>query len=342
LPSVSEIRDRIRSFLGTFNGRARRREVAFYGGSFTALRPVEQESLLRAVRPFVEERMIDGLRVSTRPDAIDRSRLDLLWRYNVETVELGAQSMVDRVLKTCERGHSSGDVVRSVGLLRSMGFEVGIQIMLGLPGEDMDLFLTTVRRVIDLAPDCVRIYPLLVLSGSPLEGLYRKGSYAPIPLLEAVRWAKEALRRFEQARIPVIRMGLQATPELEDGETIVAGPFHPAFRSLVESSIFYDMACRLLEAWGMRERQRARFQVAPEDLAHLKGERKENVTRLRDTHALESVEVISDPRIPQGSLVLETDRGDLVVSREDLEIESLLRYGRSLSVVGGAPERGYH
>ena len=299
--------------------------MAFYGGSFTALRPVEQESLLRAVRPFVDEGMIDGLRVSTRPDAIDRRRLDLLRRYSVQTVELGAQSMVDQILQTCERGHSSGDVVRSVGLLRSMGFEVGIQIMLGLPGEDMDLFLTTVRRVIGLDPDCVRIYPLLVLSGSPLEGLWREGLYAPIPLHEAVKWAKEALRRFEQARIPVIRMGLQATPGLQDGETIVAGPYHPAFRSLVESSIFYDVACRLLEAWDERAGQRARFRIAPGDLANFKGQRKENVARLRDAHGLESVEVLSDPGIPKGGLVLETARGFLVGSRKDPGIESLPR-----------------
>lgn len=304
-----QVRDRIVSFLRTMEGRARRREVAFYGGTFTALCLEDQESLLRGVQPFLDDRTIHGIRVSTRPDAVDSTRLDLLQRYRVQTVEVGAQSMVDEILRNCGRGHTSEDVIRSVQLVRSMGFEVGVQIMLGLPGETMDLFLTTVRRVVNLAPDCVRIYPLLVLKGSRLEKLYQRGLYAPISLGEAVQWAREALELLEKAQIPVIRMGLQPTPRLEAAETIVAGPYHPAFRALVVSSIFYDMACGLLEAWKNREGRTARFRIAPGDLSHFTGQRKENLIRLRKAYALQSIEIVSDAEIPRGRLIMEDSRG---------------------------------
>jgi len=317
MPSVAQVKDRIVSFLRTLEGRSQRIEVAFYGGTFTALSPEDQRVLLHGVHPFIDEKVVDGIRVSTRPDAIDANRLDLLRRYDVQTVELGAQSMVDEILWNCRRGHTSRDVVQSVRLVRSMGFEVGVQIMLGLPGEDRDLFLTTVRRLVDLVPDFVRIHPLLVLKGSPLESLYKRGLYTPISLKEAVQWAKEALELLEPAQIPVIRMGLQATPRLEAYGTILAGPFHPAFRFLVESSIFYDMACRLLEKLGNRSNHRARFRIAPGDLSNLLGERKENLARLKRAFGLEAIEILSDPEIPRGRLLLENSMGPLMLSRKE-------------------------
>lgn len=318
LPSVAEVQNRIASFLRTLEGRPERREVAFYGGTFTALSLEDQKALLHGVHPFIDENGVDGIRVSTRPDAIDAKGLSLLAGYDVQTVEVGAQSMVDEILWNCRRGHTSRDVIRSVRLVRSMGFEVGIQIMLGLPGEDMDLFLTTVRRVVDLAPDFVRIYPLLVMKGSPLEKLFQRGLYTPLSLGEAVQWAKEGLELLEQAQIPVIRVGLQATPRLEAFGTILAGPYHPAFRSLVESSIFYDMACRLLGGRENGESHRVKFLIAPGDRSYLTGERRENLTRLKKVYGLESIEILSDPEIPRGRLVLENPGGSFMVSREEL------------------------
>lgn len=318
IPSATQIEDSILSFLRTFDGRLQRREVAFYGGNFTALPFEDQRLLLRGAYPFIAENQIDAVRVSTRPDAIDAKGLDFLRDFAVETIEVGAQSMVDQVLRKCLRGHTSRDVLQSVRLAKSMGFEVGIQIMVGLPGEDMDLFLTTVRRVIDLAPDFVRVYPLLVLRGAPLERLYQSEAFVPIPLKEAVRRAKVALILFEQAHIPVIRMGLQATPTLEDSGTILAGPYHPAFRSLVESSIFYDMASRLLEDRANGNGHRVRFRVSPRDLSDLKGQRKENLARLRIAYGRGSIEVVPDPEIPRGKLLLEDSRGSLALSKKDL------------------------
>ena len=316
LPSVSQIRDRIVSFLRTTEGCPQRREVAFYGGTFTALSPEDQRTLLEGVRPFIGDNVIDAIRVSTRPDAIDVRRLNLLRRYDAQTVEIGAQSMVDVVLWNCRRGHTRRDVVHSVRLVRSMGFEVGIQIMLGLPGEGMDRFLTTVRRVVDLSPDFVRIYPLLVMKGAPLESLYQEGLYTPISLKEAVQSVRKALGLFEQAQIAVIRVGLQGTPELETPGTILAGPYHPAFRSLVESSIFYDMACGLLADLENGDDQRVKFRIAPGDVSNLIGERKENLARLKWVYGLESIEIHPDREIPRGRLVLENPGGTFMVSRE--------------------------
>ncbi len=322
-PSVDEIQNRIVSFLRTFKGRLQRREVAFYGGSFTALPRAAQTIFLGGVKPFIEDDRIDAIRVSTRPDALDRGRLNLLRDFSVETVEVGAQSMVDEILRESQRGHTSRDVVESVLLARSMGFEVGVQMMLGLPGENMGLFLTSVRRIIDLAPDFVRIYPLLVLRGSPLERLYKNGLYTPISLMEAVEWAKAALRLLEGANIRVIRMGLQATPRLEASRTILGGPYHPAFRSLVESSIFYDVASSLLEHSKTEKGGKVRFRIAPHDLSSLKGKRQKNLADLKSIFGLESIEVAQDPRIPLGRLVLESSRGSFAISRDLAEVHRL-------------------
>jgi len=316
IPSVPDIQRRITYFLGTVKGRPQRREVAFYGGSFTALPLDDQSVLLRSVKPFIDDGRIDAIRVSTRPDAVDSNRLDLLRKSKVETVELGAQSLVDEVLRRSRRGHTSRDVDESVRLTRSMGFDVGVQLMLGLPGEDMGLFLTSVRRIVDLTPDFVRIYPLLVLKGSPLERLYQRGLYTPISLTDAVKWAKVALRLLEQAQIRVIRMGLQVTPSLETPQAIVAGPYHPAFRFLVESSIFYDMARRLIEHSKSGQRGGVRFRIAPGDLSNLKGERQENLSQLKRVYGFESIDILPDPEIPRGMLILEDSRGSLAMRRD--------------------------
>jgi histone acetyltransferase (RNA polymerase elongator complex component) len=318
IPSTTQIQTRIVSYLGTVQRFHQRREVAFYGGSFTALPAKDQKVLLAGVQPFINENKIDAIRVSTRPDAIEADRLQLLRDFNVETVEVGAQSLVEEILANSHRGHTARDVVESVRLVRSMGFEVGLQIMVGLPGEDRDLFLTTVRRVIELGPDFVRIYPLLVLKGSPLEKLHRKGLYTPISLREAVEWVKVAQGLLELAKIAVVRVGLQTTPELDSSKAILAGPYHPAFRFLVESALFYDMACRLLENSGSLVDHRVRFRVAPEDLSNLNGHRKDNLARLRKAFGLKSIEIVADSAIARGKLLLEGSNGFLAMSREQL------------------------
>jgi histone acetyltransferase (RNA polymerase elongator complex component) len=219
-----------------------RRQIAFYGGSFTGIEKKVQIQLLSAAQPLIRKGLIDSIRVSTRPDYIDPQALALLKTYGVRTVELGVQSMAEEVLRRSRRGHTADHVLSAAELLHGGDFEVGIQIMVGLPGDDMGRNAYTVGRVIQLNPHFVRIYPTLVLKGTPLERLYRSGRYTPLSLEGAVDLCKKAFLRFHRAGIPVIRLGLQSSPELETTDCVLAGPYHPALGHLVESSLFYDMA----------------------------------------------------------------------------------------------------
>lgn len=183
---------------------------------------------------------IDGIRLSTRPDYINREILDLLKKYNVTTVELGVQSSDDGVLHLNNRGHSFRDVVKASKLIREYGISLGHQMMLGMYGSDADKDWQTVQDIIRLKPDCVRIYPVLVLKGTALEELYNRGEYTPLEVMAAAELSKRAAEAFRGCGINVIRMGLHASEDLETEGNIVAGPYHQAFGELVESLIYRD------------------------------------------------------------------------------------------------------
>ncbi len=224
----------------SINNSGKAVHVAFYGGSFTALPFEIQRAYLIAVQPFITSGRIEGIRLSTRPDCITNEVLALLKEYHVTTIELGAQSMDDAVLKTSGRGHTANDTIDAARLIKANDFLIGLQLMPGLPGDSADSFMQTIDTVIELKPDFVRIYPALVIKDTPLEDLYRSRRYKPLSLDDAVALCREALERFELAGIEVIRIGLQPTEELERPGTIIGGPYHPAFRQLVESSILLD------------------------------------------------------------------------------------------------------
>jgi histone acetyltransferase (RNA polymerase elongator complex component) len=287
---------------GDIFDNANRRQIAFYGGSFTGIEERGQIQLLSAVQPLMRRRFVDSIRVSTRPDYIDRQALDLLKTYGVRTVELGVQSMVEEVLRRSRRGHTTDDVLRAVELLQGGGFEVGIQIMVGLPGDDMEGSAHTVDRVIQLNPHFVRIYPTVVLRGTPLERWYRSGRYTPLSLERAVDLCKGSFLKFSRAGIPVIRLGLQSTPELETTDCIVAGPYHPAFGHLVESSIFCDMASYLMGKHGKCES--VRVKVSPFDLSNIHGQKNRNLHYLEERFGIREFQIEIDEGQPKGSLVL--------------------------------------
>jgi len=279
-----------------------RREIAFYGGSFTGIEKTVQIQLLSAVQPLIRKGLIDSIRVSTRPDYIDPQTLDLLKTYGVRIVELGVQSMVEEVLRRSRRGHTTDDVLQAVELLHGGGFEVGIQIMVGLPGDDMEGNTHTVDRVIQLNPHFVRIYPTVVLRGTPLERWYRSGRYTPLSLERAVGLCKGSFLKFSRAGIPVIRLGLQSTPELEMTDCVVAGPYHPAFGHLVESSLFYDMASYLMGKHGKCEN--VRVKVSPFDLSNIRGQKNRNLHHLKERFGFREFQIEIDEGQPKGSLVL--------------------------------------
>ncbi len=224
--------------------KGREVQVAFYGGSFTALARARQEELLGAVRPFVENGMVDSVRLSTRPDYINAEIADFLRSYQVKTVELGVQSLDNAVLAASSRGHTAGQVVTAFACLRRAGFVVGAQLMIGLPGETTGTALAGARRLAELRPDLVRIYPALVIAGSGLARLYERGKYKPLGLNKAVALCGRLKNIFAGAGIRVVRMGLQPSPGLE--KELVAGPYHPAFGELVQARLLFLRIRRLL------------------------------------------------------------------------------------------------
>ncbi|AKL95507.1 radical SAM domain-containing protein [Clostridium aceticum] len=231
----------IHHYLQLFPKDAVNKEVAFYGGSFTGIPIKNQLQLLKPAFEMKRLGRIHGIRVSTRPDYIDEERLDLLKRYGVCTIELGVQSTDDRVLDLNHRGHKREDVFYAAGLIKKYEFKLGLQMMVGLLGDDRDSIQKTAKDILSLKPDFVRIYPTIVIKDTHLETLYRQGKYAPFSFEETVVICKDLLLQFEENHIPVIRLGLQSTEDLADGKAIVAGPYHPAFREIVEGEIYKEI-----------------------------------------------------------------------------------------------------
>jgi len=307
LPTTEEVAKEIERYLGQSSRKrtsARTVQVAFYGGSFTALPLDIQEGLLCMVKPFLDEGKVHSLRLSTRPDSISPHVLTVLKEHRVETVELGVQSMTDEVLRISRRGYTKEKVTKAVRDLQHGGFEVGVQLMIGLPGDNPAQFAATVEEIIQLSPHCVRLYPTLVIKGTVLERWFRQERYHPLSLEEAVALSKGALRRFQQAYIPVIRVGLQPTPSLEAPGTIVAGPYHPAFRQLAESALLYEQAVDLLTALPHQGSKSLTFLVSPRDISTFYGQGRRTITKLQDAFGLDEIRVKPDPQQERGALSL--------------------------------------
>ena len=222
-----------------------KRQLAFYGGSFTAIPTAEQESLLSAAYSHLLGGEIDSIRLSTRPDAIDAAVLARLRRYGVETIEIGAQSMDERVLLLAGRGHTAKDVENAARQIKEAGFRLILQMMTGLPGADDESSVETARRIIALEPDGVRIYPTVIVRDTALFDLWQAGRYAEHTVEDAVRVCARLLPMFEKAGIPVIRLGLNPTDDLSGGAA-VGGAYHPALGELVKSRIMREKAEKLL------------------------------------------------------------------------------------------------
>ena len=275
-------------------------ELAFYGGSFTAVSPEVQTALLEAAQPFRGMGFLVSIRVSTRPDCIDGAVLDRLSAYGVETVELGAQSMSDRVLDASGRGHRAEDTVRACRLLRERGFRIVLQMMTGLPGSDPEEDLRTAQRLADLRPDGVRIYPTLVLRGTALAEMLERGEYRARTTEEAVETCAPIVRLFREREIPILRLGLHPSRELE--EKLLAGPYHPALGELVYSRLYRDEAERLLKRQESLPEDLTLL-VDPGSLSKMTGRGKENLLWLRDRFRLRQVRAEAGD-LPAGTIAI--------------------------------------
>jgi histone acetyltransferase (RNA polymerase elongator complex component) len=285
------------------NHPARGREIAFYGGTFTRLPLERMKDLLRMVAPYIQRRLFDSIRISTRPDAVDVERLKVLKEFGVSTVELGTQSMNDQVLGLTKRGHTAEDTVRAVRLLRKFGFRVGIQLMPGLPGDSDLTFMETIEEVVRLQPDMARLYPTLVIRGTELAEWYKEGKYRPLQLEEAVSICRRSCERLEGAGVHVIRIGLMSSPSLVQKGQIVAGPWHEAFGHLVRSEIHFEKIRSYLPKNG--KVPEIRLQVPPADIALVKGHKDTVLQRIKKLTGADVVKVCPDPSVPSGCLRVE-------------------------------------
>lgn len=253
-------------------------QVAFYGGSFTCMAAEQQVELLAAVQPYVDRGEVDTIRLSTRPDCIDSSTIELLRQYRVGIVELGVQSLTGEVLQKSRRGHTAEQSQEAFTLLRRGGLEVGIQLMPGLPGETCATFLKTIDKVLDLQPDFVRLYPALVVKDSGLEQLYCQGKYRPMGLNRAIALTARCCKRLESYGIHVVRMGLQPTDSLV--KSVVAGPYHPAFGELVRSRLWFNrIRARIAQ---LAPQQKLQIYISHREISAVVGRKRSNIRRLEE------------------------------------------------------------
>lgn len=272
---------------------ADRPQIAFYGGSFTAIGRAEMEAYLRAVQPFLQDGRCAGIRLSTRPDALDDDVLALLARYGVQTIELGAQSMSDGVLQRAGRGHKAADTASAARRVQAHGFELILQMMVGLPGSTAEDERETARQLAALGPDGVRIYPTCVLGDTPLYTLWRQGNYQPLTVERAVEICADLLDIFEAQSVPVIRLGLNPTEELSGG-AVKAGAYHPALGELVFGERFYRRMLPLLPR-GVP----CTLVVPPKLLSIAIGQKKRNLERFRENGCIVTIRGEKDCAAPE-------------------------------------------
>ena len=247
-------------------------EIAFFGGSFTAINRKYMLDLLNVAHTFVKNGTVSGIRISTRPDAIDEEILNILKEYGVSAIELGAQSLNDDVLRMNNRGHSAEDVKKAAQLIKNYGFSLGLQMMTGLYGDSDKSSVKTAQEIIKLNPDTVRIYPTIVLKNTDLAALYIDNKYKPQTLENAVELCTELLFMFNKTDIKVIRLGLHSI----EPNSYIAGPWHPAFSELCYSKIFFKNAQNLLI-----EKGRYILYVSPSSISKMIGQHKENINNLK-------------------------------------------------------------
>ena len=280
-------------------GADTRAEAAFFGGSFTAIPRAEQEAFLRAAQPYVKSGKLNGIRLSTRPDCISRENLAMLASYGVTSIELGVQSTDEAVLLKSRRGHTAADVAHAVGLIREYDFELGLQMMLGLPGDTREKALQTAADIVSLSPDTARIYPTIVIRDSALCDLYEAGRYTPLILEEAVEQSAQIYKMFTQHGICVLRMGLMASEDMCQGRAIVAGPFHPAFGELVHARLFLDKIRAALRGYSGTQ---AVLRVNPKDLSKAIGNRRKNIETIKNEQGVK-ITLIGDESVEPGEIL---------------------------------------
>lgn len=284
---AADVEKQVESYLKNFENDDTQKEIAFFGGSFTAIDQKIQEELLEAAYKFIKEKKVESIRISTRPDYIDKEKLKFLKQYGVKTIELGVQSANDFILEKCQRGHTFEDVEKASKLIRKHGFVLGHQMMVGLPESTKQDEIDTAKKLIKLKPKIVRIYPVLVIKNTKLEEMYNNNEFEALNVDQAVDRCKELFYMFDKKKIAVIRIGLQGTDEIsapgQGKSQVVAGPYHPAFRQLVEGEVWYDTIVAKIKKLNVKAKE-IEITVHPLNVNNVVGHRKNNFKKLKELY----------------------------------------------------------
>ncbi len=292
-PSGDEIIETIENHLRTFKAKRKYVEVGFFGGSFTGISVEEQKRYLKYVQPYIRLEQIQSVRLSTRPDYITKDILKMLKNYNVTTIELGAQSFDDEVLKKTRRGHSSKHIIEAAALIKKYGFKLGLQMMIGLPGDTLEKSLNTAKKIVSAGADNTRIYPAVVIRDTQMHTWYKQGSYMPLDLKDAIDWTKKLLPIFEKGGVNVIRVGLHPSEGLINGEEMIAGPFHSSFKELVMTQIWKE----LLGSIAKKHKSKSvEIHVPKKELNYAIGHKSQNKKMLMSE--LKSVKFVASEDLP--------------------------------------------
>lgn len=301
---AEDVKNTIEYYLNNFKDDNKYIEVAFFGGSFTGIDVDKQKELLSVAYEYIKNKKIDSIRISTRPDYINKEILQMIKSYGVKTIELGVQSTNDYILNKSKRGHTFEDVKKASKLIRKNGFILGHQMMVGLPESTRQDEINTAKDLIKLKPKIVRIYPVLVIKGTQLEKDYESGEYTPLTVEQAVETAKDLLVLFNKKKINVIRIGLQNTNEITDPNTkksqVVAGPYHPAFRQLVESRLWYDNIANEIKKVNSNVTH-IQIDVNPSDINNAVGHKRINIEKINDTYNTD-LKINPNSKIKKGKL----------------------------------------
>ncbi len=286
-------------------------EIAFFGGSFTAIPQENQKELLEIAKMYIEAGRVHTIRISTRPDSISLEILGFLKKYNVSIIELGVQSMDEDVLLTANRGHKASCVAESAKLIKENGFKLGLQMMIGLPQDSEDKISHTVDSFVKLKPDFVRIYPVLVIRETELELMLNKGLYKPWEIERAAQAAKNAYKIFTENNIEVIRIGLQASDTIDMGADVVAGPFHPAFGEIVLSLLYRDAieAYILKNDLASKPSRALEIKTAKKNFSKITGNKKSNKIYFMEKYGISIV-------------ITEQSTEALIINEEEIKLYS--------------------
>ncbi|MBO5845180.1 MAG: radical SAM protein, partial [Clostridia bacterium] len=282
-------------------------EIAFFGGSFTGIDRELMIYLLDLAKGYIDRGEVSGIRLSTRPDYIDRERLDILSRYGVSAVELGLQSMDQQVLDVAKRGHSVADAERACALIKEYGFELIGQMMVGLPGADPASEVYTAERICDMGADGARVYPTVVFYNTELCEMAKQGAYTPLETSDAVQRTKRVLEVFDRRGVPCIRVGLCASENLSDEDEVYGGANHSAVGELAMGELYFDKICAELDKCGDISGRSLTISVAERATSKVAGQNRRNKLRICEKYGVNKIKILEKNEIIGYNIILDVE-----------------------------------